>query len=135
MYVICSETLGLLFTWHRDSATLLAWNLVGMCCIAGWAAANGLLIFYTLDKLGMLRVAPDMEFRGRWSAVTWPLYFPFHLASWRNFNSKFVGMDILKHGESAYPVDAWIELQYGGGDTHGYLAATEHKGMNAVFIT
>ena len=134
MYVICSETLGLLFTWHRDSATLLAWNLVGMCCIAGWAAANGLLIFYTLDKLGMLRVAPDMEFRGRWSAVTWPLYFPFHLASWRNFNSKFVGMDILKHGESAYPVDAWIELQYGGGDTHGYLAATEHKGMRCLSL-
>ena len=69
MYVICSEELGLLFTWHRDSATLLAWNLVGMCCIAGWAAANGLLIFYTLDKLGMLRVAPDMEFRGKWSLV------------------------------------------------------------------
>ena len=38
-----------------------------MCCIAGWAAANGILLFYTLDKLGMLRVAPDMEFRGvRW---------------------------------------------------------------------
>ena len=36
-----------------------------MCCIAGWAAANGILLFYTLDKLGMLRVAPDMEFRGR----------------------------------------------------------------------
>ena len=35
-----------------------------MCCIAGWAAANGILLFYTLDKLGMLRVAPDMEFRG-----------------------------------------------------------------------
>ena len=64
---ICSEELGLLFTWHRDSATLLAWNLAGMCCIAGWAAANGILLFYTLDKLGMLRVAPDMEFRGgRW---------------------------------------------------------------------
>ena len=38
-----------------------------MCCIAGWAAANGILLFFTLDKLGMLRVAPDMEFRGgRW---------------------------------------------------------------------
>ena len=67
MHVIRSEELGLLFTWHRDSATLLACNLVGMCCIVGWAATNGLLIFYTLDKLGMLRVAPDMEFRGRWS--------------------------------------------------------------------
>ena len=39
-------------------------------------------------------------------------------------------MDILKHGESAYPVDAWIELQYGGGgggDANGYLSATKHK--------
>ena len=56
----------MLSTWfHRDSATLLAWNLVGTCCIAGWAAANGLLIFGTLHRLGLLRVAPDMEFRGR----------------------------------------------------------------------
>ena len=25
---------------------------------------------------------------------------------------EFKGMDLLKHGESAYPADAWVELQY-----------------------
>ena len=24
----------------------------------------------------------------------------------------FLGMDLLKHGESAYPADAWVEQQY-----------------------
>jgi len=24
----------------------------------------------------------------------------------------FIGMDLLKHGESAYPADAWVEQQY-----------------------
>ena len=24
----------------------------------------------------------------------------------------FSGMDLLKHGESAYPADAWVEQQY-----------------------
>ncbi len=23
------------------------------------------------------------------------------------------GMDLIKHGESAYPADAWVEMQYG----------------------
>ena len=48
-------------------------------------------------------------------------------------------MDILKHGESAYPVDAWIELQYGGGggsrggEVNGYLAATTHKAIQCYY--
>ena len=25
---------------------------------------------------------------------------------------EFKGMDLLKHGESAYPADAWVEAQY-----------------------
>ena len=45
-------------------------------------------------------------------------------------------MDILKHGESAYPVDAWIELQYGGrgggGVANGYIAATKQKAMRCL---
>ena len=46
-------------------------------------------------------------------------------------------MDLLKHGESAYPVDAWIELQYGGGgggDACGYLGATKHKAIIALTV-
>ena len=46
-------------------------------------------------------------------------------------------MDLLKHGESAYPVDAWIELQYGGGgggDANGYLGATKHEAITLSII-
>ena len=45
-------------------------------------------------------------------------------------------MDLLKHGESAYPVDAWIELQYGGGggDANGYLGATKHEAIALSII-
>ena len=55
-----------------------------------------------------------------------PTYQPTFVAvSYSPQNLIIAGMDILKHGESAYPVDAWIELQYGGGaggaDGNGHL--------------
>ena len=45
-------------------------------------------------------------------------------------------MDLLKHGESAYPVDAWIELQYGGGggDANRYLGAAKHEAIALSII-
>ncbi len=30
-------------------------------------------------------------------------------------------MDLLKHGESAYPADAWVEAQYMSGVSMQYL--------------
>ena len=40
--------------------------------------------------------------------------FPIHVYKIRAFaHVKFpLGMDLLKHGESAYPADAWVEQQY-----------------------
>ena len=26
---------------------------------------------------------------------------------------EFMGMDLIKHGEAAYPAEAWVEVQYG----------------------
>ena len=27
-------------------------------------------------------------------------------------SDELIGMDVIKHGESAYPVNAWVEYQY-----------------------
>lgn len=43
------------------------------------------LVFWFLHRYDMLRVTLEYEFKG---------------------------MDLLKHGESAYPADAWVEQQY-----------------------
>ena len=63
----------------------LAFNLAGMFAIGAWAAFWSLTIFGTLKGVRMLRVDRETEVRGN---------------------------DLVKHGEAAYPRDAWLELQY-----------------------
>ena len=64
---------------------LLGINVAGGVCIALWAAVWSFCIFYPLNYFNLLRVKPQTEYRG---------------------------VDITEHGEAAYPVDAWVELQY-----------------------
>jgi ammonia channel protein AmtB len=66
--------------WYK-----LGINVAGGVCIALWTATWGLLIFYPLNYFNLLRINPQIEFKG---------------------------MDLTEHGEAAYPVDAWVELQY-----------------------
>ena len=40
---------------------------------------------------------------------------------------EFKGMDLLKHGESAYPADAWVEQQYMEEDTSTWSPTTSIK--------
>merc|ERR1712008_94586 len=56
-----------------------------MGAIITWTGTLSFLMFYGLKKVKMLRVEAAAEFKG---------------------------MDMLKHGESAYPADAWVEQQY-----------------------
>ncbi|XP_042235441.1 putative ammonium transporter 1 isoform X2 [Homarus americanus] len=70
---------------YGGSTEVLAWNLAGAMAILGWSGGLSSLMFGTLRLLGMLRVPPEMELQG---------------------------LDILKHGEPAYPAEAWIEDQY-----------------------
>ncbi|XP_069195389.1 putative ammonium transporter 1 [Procambarus clarkii] len=72
---------------YGGSAEVLAWNIVGALAIVAWSGGLCLLMFGSLRLLGLLRVPPEME---------------------------IAGMDILKHGEPAYPADAWLESQYDG---------------------
>jgi len=60
-------------------------NIAGLLAITAWSLVWSILIFGTLKYFDLLRVDTDTEFKG---------------------------CDLVKHGESAYPVDAWVELQY-----------------------
>ena len=57
-----------------------------------WTGVTTGLVFRILDQYNLLRVEMEHEFKG---------------------------MDLLKHGESAYPADAWVEQQYMDTDENG----------------
>ena len=57
----------------------------GGIAISGWAMLFAGIIFGSMSMLGLLRVSDSDE---------------------------YIGADVVKHGESAYPVNAWVEYQY-----------------------
>jgi len=63
---------------------LLSVNIIGAIAIIVWSTVLSLLIFAPLKYLGKYRIDRETEFKGN---------------------------DSVKHGESAYPRDAWVELQ------------------------
>ena len=66
-------------------ANALGWNILGLLVIILWAAFWSTLMFGGLSMIKKLRIDRETEFKGN---------------------------DQIKHGESAYPRDAWIEVQY-----------------------
>ncbi len=69
---------------NPQSWEVLGVNLLGIVAIAAWSFVLSVVIFLPLKKFGMYRIDRETEFRGN---------------------------DLAKHGESAYPRDAWVELQ------------------------
>jgi len=67
-------------------------QLVGILVITAWSGTLSALIFYVLKLNNLLRVPRETE---------------------------LAGLDILKHGEAAYPAEAWREIQYGDGAVAG----------------
>merc|ERR1712129_68790 len=67
-------------------------QLVGIMVITAWSAVISCILFYVLKLNNVLRVSREVELQG---------------------------LDIVKHGEAAYPAEAWKEIQYGhdGGDS------------------
>ena len=61
---------------------MLGCNMLGIAVITLWAVLWCLPLFYTLDRLGVLRIPPEMEVSG---------------------------MDAVKHNELAYPWVSWRE--------------------------
>lgn len=77
---------GIFWIGHESRPWLdLGVNLAGLLAIIAWALFWSTLIFASLRFFDILRVDKDAEIKGN---------------------------DIVKHGESAYPKDAWIEMQY-----------------------
>jgi len=84
---------GIFWDGHTSHPWLvLGYQLLGMLAISAWSMAWSALVFGILNYFKILRVTIDDE---------------------------EIGMDIIKHGEAAYPVAAWREYQYrihGGGE-------------------
>ena len=57
----------------------------GLVAIIAWAGFWSVLMFGGLSLIKKLRIDRETEFKGN---------------------------DMIKHGESAYPRDAWVEMQY-----------------------
>ena len=92
---------GLVFTWSLDSAQLLGWNMAGMAATIAWTGATTGLVFWGLDNYNMLR----------WLLLLLLLLLSLLLVR-VEMEHEFKGMDLVHHGESAYPADAWVEQQY-----------------------
>jgi len=87
-------------------------QLVGILVITAWSAAISSLLFYILKLNNKLRVPREMELEG---------------------------LDLTKHGESAYPAQAWREMQYQNDDSGGLAlpphmlsTATKSKGKELI---
>ena len=65
--------------------TVLGVHIAAAIAILAWSIFWSTLLFGALKYFKMLRVSTEMEFKG---------------------------MDLVKHGEAAYPAGAWVEYQY-----------------------
>ena len=74
-------------------------NLAGLLAIIAWSILWSVLMFGILKYAKLLRIDRDTEFKGN---------------------------DLVKHGESAYPVDAWVELQYEKRSKKNSLSVAPH---------
>ncbi|KAK6191639.1 hypothetical protein SNE40_003278 [Patella caerulea] len=74
------RTDGIVYNWDQASGMALAWQLCGLVTITAWTAVTSVLMFGILKLTGLLRVAPELEAKG---------------------------LDIPKHGEPAYPTEAY----------------------------
>merc|ERR1712107_794970 len=77
---------GIFFDGHTSFPwTVLGVHIAAAIAILAWSIFWSTLLFGALKYTKMLRVSTEMEFKG---------------------------MDLVKHGEAAYPAGAWVEYQY-----------------------
>ena len=69
--------------WTSAGWHSLGVNIAGLLAIFAWSGLWSMFIFGALKLFNILRIDRDTEFRGN---------------------------DTVKHGEAAYPVDAWVSI-------------------------
>merc|ERR1712223_147929 len=80
-----TDPTGIALAAIEPSGEALGWNIAGLVAIIAWAGFWSVLMFGGLSLIKKLRIDRETEFKGN---------------------------DLIKHGESAYPRDAWVEMQY-----------------------
>merc|ERR1719429_912476 len=97
---------GIIFDGHLGHPwTVLGVQVAAIAAILAWSIFWSTIIFGSMKMIKMLRVSTEVEFKG---------------------------MDIVKHGESAYPAQAWVEFQYNKGAKAGGKGPTNPvMGANA----
>ncbi|XP_045176658.1 putative ammonium transporter 1 [Mercenaria mercenaria] len=100
-----SSDYGIIYNWDKRSAYHLAWQLAGLCAIFAWSALLSFLTFFILMKARLLRVSFDYEMKG---------------------------LDIPKHGETAYPAEAY---GHGWGERGDTLSGLAKKAIASSTVT
>ncbi|XP_075253812.1 putative ammonium transporter 1 [Convolutriloba macropyga] len=77
-----AKDVGVVYQFDEHSFKVLLWNFIGGLAITAWTFATTGTLFFTLRALGFLRVSELIE---------------------RN------GLDVMEHGEVAYPADAYLD--------------------------
>jgi len=100
---------GIIFDGHLGHPwTVLGVQLAAIAAILAWSIFWSSIIFGSMKLINMLRVSTEVEFKG---------------------------MDIVKHGESAYPAQAWVEFQYNKGAAGGGKGPTNPVMAGSAEIT
>eukprot|EP00127_Corallochytrium_limacisporum_P006295 Clim_evm6s225 gene=Clim_evmTU6s225 len=75
---------GIFYQWDSDSFKQFGWNIVGCLTIIAWVGVTMSIAFFTGNFFGLVRVTEKVELEG---------------------------IDLYKHGEPAYPRDAYQDSQ------------------------
>ena len=93
---------------HTNVWIQLGVNFCTLLAIIVWAGAHSVIIFGVLYYFKLLRIDNTTE---------------------------YTGLDVAKHGESAYPAAAWIEAQYDAAvsilTSDGFTRNTRRRGSSA----
>ena len=115
--------------WDGDTShpwKVLGHQLAGIVAISAWSMGWSAIVFGTLKyaggNIGLLggkeydNSLKDIEILGIVNSDH-PNIFSYFKILRVAIDDEEIGMDIIKHGEAAYPVAAWREYQYrSGGD-------------------
>ena len=97
---------GIFWDGHESYPWLvLGYQIGGALAIATWSMLWSGIIFGSLNMLKILRVSDSDE---------------------------YIGMDVIKHGESAYPVTAWAEYQYSKTNKMKQMIGTQMSMFNIM---